>query len=241
MTDVKESEGFKSLSELFDKYKKFHFDLARKVDYKEIPNWIDFADNKVEKVLEKEKGIWDSIKEMYIIYILWTAVSVIGLWYVWAIYGFLFGAVLLAFLINPIAVVVLAAFILYLLLSPALGLLWSTITYYIVARALGGKGSFRKTMSIIVKSTGAYMILSAGVVLSYAIIIGFVISPILYAVLLYMLYLQYRGIKHVHKLSRNRSIGVIVGSMLVGFVIYFALIFAIYISVMALIAGVLYV
>ncbi|MBU0527476.1 YIP1 family protein [Candidatus Micrarchaeota archaeon] len=241
MTDVKESEGFKSLSELFVKFKKFHFDLARKVDYPSIPKWIDFADGKVEKVLDEEKSIVDNIKDMYIIYILWTALSIIGLWYMWAIYGAIFGTIFLAVFLNPIAIIAAVVIMVLFLLSPVIGLLWNSSLYYIVARALGGKGSFRQTMSILVNSTGASMILSAGVLLSYAIIIGFFISPLIYAVLFYVVYLQYKGIKHVHKLSRNRSIGVIVGSMVVGFVLYFALILGIYLGAIALMAGVLYV
>ncbi len=241
MTDVKESEGFKSLSELFVKFKEFHFDLARKVDYPSIPKWIDFADNKVEKVLDEEKSIVDNIKDMYIIYILWTALSIIGLWYMWAIYGAIFGTIFLAVFLNPLAVIVVAIIIIMLLLSPVIGLLWNSSLYYIVARALGGKGSFRKTMSILVNSTGASMILSAGVLLSYAIIIGFFISPLIYAVLFYVVYLQYKGIKHVHKLSRNRSIGVIVGSIIVSFALQFVLIIGAYLGFMAFMMGVIYV
>lgn len=241
MTDVKESEGFKSLSELFDKYKKFHFDLARKIDYKGISDWIDFADNKVEKVLDKEKSIRDNLKDMYIIYILWTVLSVIGLWYIWALYGVIFGALLLAVVLNPIAMFVLVAIVILFLLSPAIALLWNSAIYHVVARLLGGRGSYSQTMSILVNSAAANMILSAGILLAYAVIIGFVLAPLFYALLIYVLYLQYKSIKHVHKLSKNKSIGVIVGSIVVSFVLYFALIFAIYISVMALIAGVLYV
>ncbi len=230
MTDVKGSEAFTTLTTLFKKFKKFHFDLASKIPYSSMQEWITFADGKVEKALIKERGIGKNIKDMYVIMILGLILSVVGLWYLWGLFGMAFGGVgLFLAMLEPKLLLVLLALIGLALIMPALLILFQALLYHILSKALGGKGSYTQTMTVIVFQSAANLILSAGVLLLYAVFIGFLISPLMYAIMIYSMYLMYKGFRHVHGLSKNRAIAVVVG----GYLILFGIGMAIYLLLYA--------
>ncbi len=231
MTDVKGSEVFTKLTALFVRFKKFHFDIASKIPYSSMQEWIAFADGKVEQTLSRERGIGKNIKDMYVIAILSLLLSIAGLWYIWVIVGMVFGGIgLFLSMLEPALLTILIALMGLALIMPALLILFQTLLYHILAKIAGGKGSYAQTMTVIVFQSAANLILSIGLMLLYAVFVGFLISPLSYAIMIYSMYLMYKGFRHVHRLSKNRAIAVVVGGYLILFGIGAAIYLLLYVG-----------
>lgn len=227
---ISDSELYKNLNELFGKYKEFAFKGISQIPYSAVPVWKDFTDGKVEEALKEDKGIWDNIKDYYVITIISTIASIIAFWYITFLVGGMFLAamgflVLFAAMLDPVITIAVAVAVLILLLiSPAILLLLQTLLVHVLAKIAGGIGKYRQTLSVSVLTSGAGLILMIPMYLAYALIIGLFISPLSYAITIFMLYLQYKGIKHVHKLSPKRAAAVVIGSAAIMFLLSIAIV-----------------
>lgn len=223
---IADSELYKDLKGLFRKYKDFAFKYASQVPYGPVKGWMSFADGKVEEALEEDRSVWQSLKDFYAITIVRCIASIMGYWYIALVFGALFGwiamgGITLGLMIDPVlTLAVVLAIILIMLISPAVMLLLQGLVVHALAKIAGGKGSFIQTLSVIVLGAGAAFVLMVPMYIAYALIVGFFISPLSYAIYIFVLYLQYRGIRHVHKLSRERAAAVVIGSIAVALGIY---------------------
>lgn len=211
MSKFTESEGFKGLKELFTKFKNFHFNIASKLPYGPVSNWIAFADNRMEDALKEKRGFWGNVKDNYVICILNLIIGLLAVW--WAILSIglvALAAITLIVSVYPAAGQALSQWalvgIVIALLSPLILITLRTTMYYVFAKLLGGKGSFTDTMSVLVYDNAALLILSFGFYILCMMIIGFLASAVYYGILAYVVYLIYKGTKQVHKLSTKRAI-----------------------------------
>ena len=110
----------------------------------------------------------------------------------------------------------------------------ATLILFIIAKLLGGKGSFAKMMSLFGTIVGATLLLMLPIaVLGMVPLLGTVFHFVNTAVVLYMLYLLYRLNIDLHGLSVNRSILVVAVPcvlLLLLFVAILAAIFLVYFS-----------
>lgn len=228
---IADSEMYKNLEGLFRKYKDFAFRIISNIPYGAVPAWKAFADGKVEEALKEDRGVLQSLKDFYVITVLKCIGSIIGFWYLFAIIGALFGGIVmilvtLAAAIDPVLTIeIIAAIAVLMLLAPAIMLLLQGLLVHALSKIAGGAGSFRQTLSVIVTGAGAGLILMVPMYAAYALIVGFFISPLAYAVYIFILYLQYKGIMHVHKLSPKRAAAVVLGSIAIVLLIYSVFVF----------------
>lgn len=234
MTDIKGSEGYGTIKDLFGKFKRFHFDIASKVPYGSVPRWIEFADNRVEDSLSRERTILGNIKDAYVLYAIGLLLGLVSMWYVWGIIGSIFlSGVLLVGLLAPRWLILIVPAIILFILAPALGLLLRSAIYQALCRLMGGRGSYSRTMSVLVYHGAASLILSSGLLLLYAIFIGFFLSPLSYAISIYAIYLTYRGLRHVHGFTQNQALIATIGGLLIEMALIMALALAFYIGLFA--------
>jgi len=240
MSQITESEGYRSLAELAGKYKKFAFDKISLIPYGSVPAWIAFSDGRVEEALKERRSIRQSLKDTYALYIIGLFFSILAFWYIALLLGAMMlslGALVaaLGLLTNPVlTLAAVAGILLAVLVLPGLFMLLRGAYYHIIMKVLGGKGSYSDTVSVLVLSSGANLVLMVPLYIAYAIIIGFILGPLAYAVIIYALYLQYRGMKQAHDMtSKNAAIATIGGNLLeIG--LYAGTYFAVYIGMMAL-------
>ena len=216
MPKAPQSETAGKLMDLFDKYKSFCFAAISKVPYKPVRGWIAFADGRVDDALDEKRGVWESIKQQYVLCILTILAMVVAYWYVSLFLGAILAGITvfltgLGIIANPtLTIAIVAALAIAIIIAPAVILILSAFAYHVIAKVLGGKGSYGQTMSVLVVGSAANLIFMIPLYIAYAFVIGFLISPLAYAVLLFSLYLEYKGIKSVHKLSSKRSAAVII-------------------------------
>jgi hypothetical protein len=70
--------------------------------------------------------------------------------------------------------------------------------------------------------------------LAYAVIIGFILGPLAYAIIFYTIYLQYRGMRHVHGMAPKDAALATIGAFILEIGIYVGLYAAFYIGIFAL-------
>jgi hypothetical protein len=211
MGEIAKSEAFVKLSELFGQYKRFCFDIASKLPYASVPAWVAFSDNRVEDALGERRGVWQSIKDSYVLYALGSIFALIAFWWVAVLLGgmLLLGLVLIAVvsaLANPgmmalVLVIALAAAV----IGPAGYTLLRAAFYHLITKFFGGKGSYADTLAVLVMTCASSLLLMIPLYLSYAVFIGYIISPLAYVIIIYAIYLQYRGMKHVHSLPAKEA------------------------------------
>lgn len=239
MSNITESEGYTGLAELFGKYKKFAFDKISLVPYGSIPSWIAFADDRVEDALREKRGVWQNVKDFYAIFILGKVFALIAFWHVFLLLGGLLItaiAFLGAFglLLNPALTIAVAAGLLALIiLYPGVSLLLRSVYFHIIMKLLGAKGSFSDTMSVIVMMSGSAIVLMVPMCIAYAIIVGFLFSPLTSAISIYSAYLMYKGMLHVHSMAPKNAAIAVVGGILLEIGIMFAIYLAVYAGLMA--------
>jgi hypothetical protein len=240
MSQITDSEGYKSLAELAGKYKKFAFDKISLVPYGSVPAWIAFSDGRVEDALKEKRSIRQSLKDTYVLYVLGLLFSILAFWYIAAIFGVMMlglGTLVaaLGLITNPVLTAgVVLAVLLVALIYPTVFLLLRGAYYHIIMKVFGGKGSYSETVSVLVLTSGAHIVLMVPLYIAYAIIIGFFLGPLTYAVIIYCIYLQYRGMKHAHGMtSKNAKIATI-GAILLEIGLYAGIYFAFYIGMMAI-------
>ncbi|MFZ5500439.1 MAG: YIP1 family protein, partial [Candidatus Micrarchaeota archaeon] len=194
---------------------EFAYSWVRKVPFSGVPYWIDFAEAEVGKTLGKDQTLPELLKEYYVIYILQWLASLLSRWYVTIIFAPVIAiwismmAVFVGVLNPLLAIGGVLAFLVLMVLGPAIGMFLTGAVYFVGAKLLGGTGSFEKTLAIVVKSAGANFTLMIPLYFAFATIIGLVLGPLTYVVMIYTLYLTYKGIRHVHGLSQMRAIAVI--------------------------------
>ncbi|MFH0884677.1 MAG: YIP1 family protein [Candidatus Micrarchaeota archaeon] len=239
MSQITDSEGYKSLLVLFGQYKKFAFDKISLIPYSSVPVWIAFSDGKVEEALKEKRGIRQSLKDTYALYVLGLFFSILAFWYIALFLGGIMlsaGALVtaLGLLLNPVlTLAVIAGILVAALLLPGIFLLLRGAYYHIVMKVFGGKGSYSETVSVLVLTSGAHLVLMVPLYIAYAIIIGFILGPLAYAVIIYSLYLEYRGMKLVHGMTSKNAAIATAGAVLLEIGIYVGLYFAFYIGIMA--------
>jgi hypothetical protein len=82
---------------------------------------------------------------------------------------------------------------------------------YLTARLLGGRGKYlEQSYGYVLVEGGIHLICAPLTVLSAMPCLGFVFSLAFLAVFAYGIYSQYRVVRHVHALSRNRAIATMV-------------------------------
>ena len=149
--------------------------------------------------------------------------AIIAFWILAAIFG---GLLLSLFaiaaaaglLVNPMLTIGIVLGILALiLLAPGVFLLLRGALYHLLARFFGGKGSYAQTVDVLVKSSAAHLVLMIPLYLAFATLIGFVLSPLSYAVIFYSIYLTYRGLMHAHALPQKNAIITVVAGYVIEF------------------------
>ncbi|MEM3422174.1 MAG: hypothetical protein QXF35_00340 [Candidatus Bilamarchaeaceae archaeon] len=258
------NSSFSDIFEIVREYKNFCFKIVNFIPYSSVATWIKFADGKCEEVLDEEskkgRGIIKNIIDMWMLTFLSFIFSLIGGWpflLVFVFYGgiltaffsVLFGGLLKTIIGGTGVVFTLASgvvgfilifitIILLVLILTAVGLLFETTIYYLFSKILGGNGSFKDTMSVLLSSTASMFIFLIPIHLIRAVLIGYCLGPLVEAVslliFLVMLYYRYRGIKHIHNLSQNRAIISTVGSIAILFltaIMVVVLFYFLYISI----------
>jgi len=240
MGEIKDSEAYSGLHDLFLKYKKFSFDVLAKVPYSQVPAWIAFSDGRVEEALKEKRGVVESLKDAYALSILGILASLVAFWYMWLFVGavmlFLLGILgFVGMLLNPLwTIAAIAALIIGALIWPGAVNLARAAFYHIVMKLFGGKGSYSDTLRVMVLSSAGHLALMIPIFAAYAVIVGFILGPLAYVITIYVLYLQYRGMKHVHGMEpKNAAIATIVALVLeIG--AYMTIYFASYVAMMLL-------
>jgi len=239
MSQITDSEGYRSLLKLFGEYKKFAFEKMSLVPYGSVPAWIAFSDGRVEDALKEKRSIGRSLKDTYVLYALGLVFAFIAFWYIAAIFGVMIlslGTIIAAIglLTDPLlALGWILAILIAMLALPAVFLLLRGAYYHIIMKLFGGKGSYSDTVSVLVLSSGANIVLMVPLYIAYALIIGFFLGFLTYAVMIYVLYLQYRGMKQVHGMTSKNAMIATVGAILLEIGAYVGLYFAFYIGIMA--------
>jgi hypothetical protein len=240
MGEIKDSEAYSGLHELFLKYKKFSFDVLAKVPYSQVPAWIAFSDGRVEEALKEKRGIAESIKDAYALTALGIIASLIGFWYMWLFFGaimlFLLGILgFVGILASPLwTIAVFAALIICILVWPGAVNLARAAFYHIVMKLFGGKGSYSDTLRVMVLSTAAHLALMIPIFAAYAVIVGFILGPLAYVITIYALYLQYRGMKHVHGMEPKYAAIATIVALVLEIGAYMTIYFASYLAMMLL-------
>jgi hypothetical protein len=216
MSGFKDSEAYAGLLELAGKYKKFAFDIFQKVPYHRVGVWIAFAEGRVEDALKDRRSVAQNIKDTYVLTVLSYIASFVSAWYMWALIGallLLLGGVIgiAGLMTNPVmTIAVAAALILFLIISPAIAAIAHAVFYHIVMKVFGAKGSFSDTLTVLVLASGAHIALAIPIYIANALIVGLLISPLAYVVIAYVIYLTYRGMKHVHGMeAKNAAIATV--------------------------------
>ncbi|MCX8199848.1 MAG: YIP1 family protein [Candidatus Micrarchaeota archaeon] len=213
-----------TLGEAINKYKQLAFNVASAMPYSSMKPWVACADDKIEEVLNENRTLLLNLKDIYVLAIIRVIMAIIAFW---PISFLLFSsmAILVASLgmlaagiggNTPMAFagVILAAAVILVLL-PSLKFLASSAIMHIIAKLAGGKATFTGTSSIILLSEAAFTVLMVPMCLAYALLFGYLIGFLSYAVFAYMVYLQYRGVKHMHALSPKRAAIVVLASLAV--------------------------
>jgi hypothetical protein len=121
-------------------------------------------------------------------------------------------------LMGPIATLVLnsASALVILPFLLAIGLFIAAVIYFVVAKILGGKGSFGKTMGMLGTIAGIVFLLTIIPDILCIIPFGILIAAIpLLAVLIFALYLNFKMIQSLHGLSGIKAAAVVVISLLI--------------------------
>lgn len=229
-----ESEFIQTISNAFAKYKKFAFNIFSKIPYSSIPLWIDFADGNISSALKEERSIVQNLKDAYALSLLSILIVSLSFWYVIGalLYFLVPSMVFLGLMLQAVgasltgvlstalffALLLLALFI----LSPLYSFLFRALIYYIPAKLLGGAGTYRKTLTALTLSASSFWIISTPLFFSYAVLIGFVLGPLIYVFLAYSFYLLYKSIGEVHKLGFKRALGAFAVGIALDFIIPFA-------------------
>ena len=239
MSQITDSEGYKSLLELAGKYKKFAFEKISLIPYGSVPAWIAFSDARVEDALKEKRSIRQSMKDQYVLYVLGAFFSILAFWYIALFVGGILlsmGALVaaLGLVTNPVFTIgIILTILMALLVLPAVFLLLRGAYYHVIMKLFGGKGSYADTVSVLVLCAGANIVLMVPLYIAYALIIGFFLGFLGYLVVIYTLYLQYRGMKHVHGMTSKNAAIATVGAVLLEIGLYMGLYFAFYIGMMA--------
>jgi len=239
---VGKSEMARSLDNLARQYKKFCFDTISRLPYPRVKQWIAFSDLRMEDAFREERSVRGSITDYYTVSLLSLVVSIVAFWPLFAYLGFigtLFGSLALAGTMHAggIAVLlpVLALIAAISLIAPAISITVYSAGMYAAARLLGGNGSFRRTMNAVVMGSASKIILMIPLYALYAILIGYVLQPVALVIGIYVLYLLYRALRHVHGLSMKRGIAALVLGVLLTAIIMGALVGAAAVSIIFLV------
>lgn len=234
MGSIIESEAFVKLFELFDQYKRFCFSIISKVPYASVPAWIAFSDGRMEDAFRERRGIWQSIKDTYAIYVLGAVFLLIAFWWM----ALLFGLVLLVILsgmlaaglfANPPAMALaLAVALAAVAIGSAVFTLLRAAFYHLITKFFGGKGSYSDTLAVLVMASASGLIFMAPMCFAYAVFIGYIVSPLSYAIIIYTIYLQYKGIKHTHMLPSKEAAVATVVAVALEVLLFAALYIALY-------------
>lgn len=243
MGEIKDSEAYKSLKVLFGKYKEFSFKAISQIPYGSVGRWAAFSDGRVEEALKGKRGIWESVKDAYALWILGIFFSILAFWYVaFLLGGMLLGAAALIAAMGLLAdwawtIGIIAAIILGMLIAPGAFLLARSAFYHLVLKLFRAKGSFSDTVSVMVLASAAHLVLMIPLYFAYAIIIGYILGPLAYAVTIYAYFLQYRGMRHVHKMESKDAAVATIAAIVLEIGLYAAVYIGFYIAMLALQAG----
>ena len=225
--DVAKSEGVTKANDLWYKYKKICFDVLKRFPYGSVPTWIKFSDGKVEEALKEERSITKNVIDYYAVTLLSFILSAIGFWYIVLIAIALFGlAAIASFGVVLFLIPFVLAIVGIMLILMPIFLILMALCYHVLIKLLGGVGTFRQTLSVLTLASIANIVLNVVVYLLFATIIGVIASPISYVIWGYSLYLEYKGFKYSHKLSRNRAIIAVLG----GFAVIMGLFIVLYLG-----------
>lgn len=141
-----------------------------------------------------------------------------------------FGAIALSCLLLPLLFVVLE------LVFSVVSWLLSSGFYFVVAKLLGGTGSYRRHAYLNSLLTCSILLVNL-LLLPFAFIpcVGYLAYAVSFALMVYMVYLQYKLVLEVHGLSNERTLAVVLAPIalavvlaVVLFVFYFAFILALF-------------
>lgn len=136
--------------------------------------------------------------------------------------------------IAPLMIVAMLLGVLIYFALPVIGWLLGSAVYFVVARLLGGKGSFRKHAYLIALSIASTTVFSLPfALLAFIPCIGYLGQAVSLVIGFYLYYLTFRAIKLVHGLSRKRAMITVVLPL----VLMIALLAAVYIAVIVLQLG----
>ncbi|MCI0503549.1 YIP1 family protein [Candidatus Micrarchaeota archaeon] len=242
MGGIKDSEAYKGLQDLFGKYKKFSFDGISQIPYGSVPAWIAFSDGRVEEALKEKRGLWQSVRDSYTLGLLGIVLSLVAFWY----FALIFGGILLSIgalvgiwglmMDAALTIGIIAALILVMLIGPGVFLLARGAFYHLIMKLFRGKGSYADTVSVIVFTTAANLVLMIPLYIAYALVVGFILGPLAYVVIIYCIYLQYRGMMHAHAMSSKDAAVATVAAIVLEFGAYAALYLAVSVGMVALAA-----
>jgi hypothetical protein len=235
-----------TLTNAVRRYRQFAFDVASKFPYRSVPVWTASANGKIEEALEEKRSLGLNILDLYALSILGAVMALIGMWIFVGLFGSMGAFMLLLgglavitggvnIILISIGVILLAAVVIVLL--PLIFLLGNSAIMHILAKLLGGKAAFTDTVSIVVLSQAALIILMIPMYIAYALIFGYFISVIDYVIIAYMLYLQYRGIRHLHVLSQTSAAIVVLATLAIQAIFVFVVIAAVLLLPYALALG----
>ncbi len=211
-----------TLTNVVKRYRQFAFDVASKIPYRSMPAWIASANGKIEQALEEKRSLGLNILDLYVLTVLGIIFMLIGMWAFVGLFAPI-GTLLLALggmavltagvniILISIGAILLAAVVIAIL--PLIFFLGNSVIMHLLAKLMGGKAAFTDTASIVLLSQAACTLLMIPMYIAYALFFGYFISVIDYVIVAYMLYLQYRGLRHLHVLSQTSAAIVVLATL----------------------------
>ncbi|MCX6774154.1 MAG: Yip1 family protein [Candidatus Micrarchaeota archaeon] len=126
--------------------------------------------------------------------------------------------ILVAYAVPALGIVV-ACFIAYILFI-IISWIINTLIIHIMAKLLGGKGSFGKMLGILGTLGGANGLFMIPI---FFISLIPIIGQVAMIASIYAIYLQYKAIRAVHGISRNRAIAAVMVPIIISFMVFMAL------------------
>lgn len=225
-----------TLNNIARRYRQFAFDVASKFPYRSVPVWIASANGKIEVALEEKRSLGLNIKDLYVLTVLGVIMALISMWIfiglfasVGMLIAILGGIAIITAGINAILVSMGAILLVAVavLIMPLVFFLANSAIMHILARLMGGKAAFTDTASIVLLSQAAFIVLMIPLYIADALLFGYLLGVIKYVFFAYMLYLQYRGVRHLHALSQNKAAFVVLGTVAIEMIVVFVVIAAV--------------
>ncbi|MBD3210459.1 hypothetical protein GF318_03695 [Candidatus Micrarchaeota archaeon] len=240
--ETKEEKGQPREEKFQDKLERGCTRFVDAIGYDRLKLWKEVMfhpSNTFSQELGKQ-GFMRGAKDIFISNLIPLAIGFIFLM-LFAVYGALLG--LMATLAAPgigilaLAAMVVAGLVLVVLYfaSPIISWLIQSAVQYLIAKLLGGTGSFRNQSYLIaLGSASAAIVFSILYVFSFVPCLGYAANAVMILVGIYAIYLNYRAVKIAHGLSTIKAAVVTLAPVAIFFAMVIAAIIAFYLGIFSL-------